>query len=190
MQTIGKKCTYYKNLASKMSLFSWRGKKKKRKEMYLALAFLVMHSLMQIYTVMGTVLNLAMNYLFLLPPNRNQYNYNFQVFLVCKKTKLVKMTMRKKKKRIKIKKKIKTVKKTRTECYQKVNLKYLNCYNYFNKHAFLYVHKYTTLMYSWIETIQNMKCVCMSVFRTNAGLWKWETVQTILMWMLYIHIFM
>lgn len=97
---------------------------------------------------MGTVLNLAMNYLFLLPPNRNQYNYNFQVFLVCKKTKLVKMTMRKKKKRIKIKKKIKTVKKTRTECYQKVNLKYLNCYNYFNKHAFLYVHKYAILMYS------------------------------------------
>lgn len=71
---------------------------------------------------MGSLLNMALN-LSLFFPNRNQSNYSFQVFLACKKKiNLIKMTPRKKKRRIKIKKKIKTVKK-RSECYQKVNLK-------------------------------------------------------------------
>lgn len=66
-------------------------------------------------------------YLFFFPffsPNRNQSNYSFQVFLACKKKiNLVKMTPRKKKRRIKTKRKIKAVKKTRSECYQKVNFR-------------------------------------------------------------------
>lgn len=81
--------------------------------------------------IIETVLNLALKLLFFFLPNRNQFNYSFQVFLVCKrKIKLIKMTPRKKRRKIKIKKKIKAVTKTRSECYQKVNLKYLNCYNY------------------------------------------------------------
>lgn len=70
-----------------------------------------MHIIMQ-FEAMPSILNLALNYYIFF--NRNQYYYSFQVFPAYKKRiNLVKMTMRKKKKRIKTKKKIETVKNPR-----------------------------------------------------------------------------
>lgn len=92
--------------------------------MYLASTFLATHSLMMIsagWKPWEAYWILPVIYLSFFS-NRSQSNSSFQVFLACKKKiNLVKMTPRKKKRRIKIK--IKPVRKARSECYQKVNLK-------------------------------------------------------------------